>query len=80
MVTGVPPGTWEAPFPPPREPEGATGTENPWPFGWATLSGGRDETHVAGVVRPNEGNEVRSDGKRGIRASHSTREAGEVSP
>ena len=37
-------------------------------------------TGSAGVVRPSEGNEARAEGRQGVGASHSTGEAGELSP
>ena len=82
---GVLPGTWETRSSPPREPEGATGTENPWSVGsaaWPVGSGERPvhESIAAGVVPPSEGNEARRDGRPGIGASHSTVEAGELTP
>jgi len=64
---------------------GATGTQNPRPTSGATPGGRRGERpdtkhSVANVVPPNEGNEVRREGRQGLGASHSTREAGESRP
>ena len=69
----------------PESRKGATGTENPWSVGsaaWPVGSGERPvhESIAAGVVPPSEGNEARRDGRPGIGASHSTVEAGELTP
>ena len=37
-------------------------------------------SEAAGMVPPGEGNEARGDGRRGVGVSHSTAEAGELSP
>lgn len=41
---------------------------------------GAPDTSTPSVVLPSEGDEARQEGYRGVRASHSTVEAGEISP
>jgi len=60
--------------------KGQPAEQNPWPVNSAVRIGGRDENSTASVVPPSEGNEVRREGRQGIGVSHSTVEAGELSP
>ena len=57
------------------------GTGSPRPRPWTSAPGvRRSEAAGARMVPPGEGNDARGDGRRGVGVSHSTAEAGELSP
>ena len=68
------PGTWETLVSPRMRAGGATGGTSPGPGRWLPLTWERNEKPNA--VRPNEGNEVRSEGQQGVGAPHSSVETG----
>jgi len=79
MLTVGFPGTRETSSLPPELPVGGPGKYKP-----RFLRGGarakESEHRTPRTVPPNEGNEVRRDGRRGVGASHSTVEAGGTTP
>ena len=63
-----------------RKDRRGAGTGSPSPRPWTSPWRPTERTAGARMVPPGEGNEARGDGRRGVGVSHSTADAGELSP